>query len=113
MSDRDNGNGPCLVTASPGNSPDIDSLNRLIESEFHTRGPAGVKTVLCVIDVARVSGQHVYTRGDGTWSHVTGDRSNMLRLLHGHQPPAHSELSRSQHMAHWPGPAVVIKIAIS
>ena len=47
MSDRDNGNGPCLVTASPGNSPDIDSLNRLIESEFHTRGPAGVKTV-CV-----------------------------------------------------------------
>ena len=47
VSDRDNCNGPCLVTASPGNSPDIDSLNRLIESEFHTRGLAGVKTV-CV-----------------------------------------------------------------
>ena len=31
--------------ASQGNSPDIDSLNRLIESEFHTREPGGVKTL--------------------------------------------------------------------
>ena len=51
--------------ASQGNSPDIDSLNRLIESEFHTREPGGVKTPVCDRCVPcqggqRVSGQHMH-----------------------------------------------------
>ena len=66
-----------LVKWSQGNSPDIDSLNRLIESEFHTREPGGVKTrrvwSMCPVSGGTIGqwsahAHNVYTREGGTWS---------------------------------------------
>ena len=57
--------------ASQGNSPDIDSLNRLIESEFHTREPGGVKTPVCDRCVRGAACQwstHAHNGDAGTWS---------------------------------------------